>query len=66
MTAGPRDMPAPGTTPVPRLIICSSSSFNDEAPSAVSTVISRRSASVASAWFMVCIPSFSCPACMVE
>ena len=59
-----RDRPAPGTTPVPRVIICSSSSFSDDAAIAASTVICRRQASVASDWFIVCIPSFSCPACM--
>ena len=36
-----RVIPAPGTTPAPRLIICSSSSFSDDAPIADSSVMSR-------------------------
>ena len=36
-----RPIPAPATTPAPRLIICSSSSRSDEALIAVSSVMSR-------------------------
>ena len=59
-------MPAPGTTPAPRAIICSSSSFSDDALIAASNVINRCWYSVASDWFIVCIPSFSWPVCIVE
>ncbi len=40
-TPGRGPIPAPGTTPAPRLIMSWSSSFNDDAASAVSSVISR-------------------------
>ena len=38
----------------------------DEAFIAVSMLMSRRWCRVTSDWFMVCMPSFSCPACMAE
>ena len=58
--------PAPCTTPAPRAIICSSSSFKDDAPIAVSSVICLVMYSVASDWLNVCVPSFSWPACIDE
>ena len=59
-------MPAPATTPTPRLIMSCSSSRFDDADSADSIVISFRWYSVASDWFAVCIPAFSWPVCIAE
>ena len=61
-----RPIPAPATTPTPREIISVSSSRIDEALIAVSRVIIRRWCRVTSDWFMVCMPSFSWPACIAE
>src|SRR5262245_31255675 len=54
----------PGPTPTPRSIKSSSSSFIDDALSAVSLVMRRFMYKVASDWFWVCMPIFSWPACM--